>query len=394
MTSLTHKFLLGVGLMTVAVTAFAAVAGFVVFQQQLEARELRYLQDYVSERVANEERRFSDLTSLHRAAADALAFRMARMTPADAGRRFDRYFPLRKDGTRRTPDAAFDGMFKSDGDLIHGMGGFIARGGQVSATDKAMFAAAFQVVAHTGEIVHREYDNFYFFTPDNRMVMFGPDRPDKLIYYRRDAPADLDISHEQMVEIITPAANPDRRTRCTSLQRLLQNTHGERLATACVTPVDLNGRRVGAFGSSIVLTGYFMQAIGQAMPGASNLIVSPQGDLIAYPGFATPGRGVGSHSRPLRARPAPEGPDGADRPVASAHRGRDQSRREADRGLRPVERSGLVFPGDLPARRGDLVRGAVGLLDSDHRAVGGHRGDRPGCLHGAEDDRHPLESTC
>ena len=71
MTSLTHKFLLGVGLMTVAVTAFAAVAGFVVFQQQLEVRELRYLQNYVAERAANEERRFSDLTSLHHAAADA-----------------------------------------------------------------------------------------------------------------------------------------------------------------------------------------------------------------------------------------------------------------------------------------------------------------------------------
>src|SRR5476649_1353119 len=99
MTSLTHKFLLGVGLMTVAVTAFAAVAGFIVFQQQLEGRELRYLQDYVSERVANEERRFSDLTSLHHAAADALALRMARMTPADATRRFDRYFPLQADGS-------------------------------------------------------------------------------------------------------------------------------------------------------------------------------------------------------------------------------------------------------------------------------------------------------
>src|SRR5476649_1723727 len=146
MTSLTHKFLLGVGLMTIAVTAFAAVAGFVVFQQQLEARELRYLQDYVSERVANEERRFSDLTSLHRAAADALALRIAHTTPADAARRFDRDFPLRPDGTRRTPDAAFDGMFESDGDLIHGMGGFIARGRQVSAADKAMFVAAFQVV--------------------------------------------------------------------------------------------------------------------------------------------------------------------------------------------------------------------------------------------------------
>jgi hypothetical protein len=41
------------------------------------------------------------------------------------------------------------------------------------------------VVSHTGEAELNRYDNFYFFTPKTRLVMFGPKRPDKLMYYRR-----------------------------------------------------------------------------------------------------------------------------------------------------------------------------------------------------------------
>ncbi len=290
MTSVTRKFLLSVGLMTAGVTTFAVVAAFIVFQQDLEKREVVHLQDYVGERVANEERRFSDLMDVHRAAGDALRARAADLTPATASRLFDEEYPLQPDGTRRSRDRAFDGFVQPDGDRVYGMGAFISRGREVSARDKALLVAAFDVVGHTGEILRQDYDNFYFFTPDSRLVMFAPDRPDKLIYYRRTAPADMDVSHEQMIRLTEPAANPRRLTRCTSLQRLLQDNHGERLATACVTPVDVNGVHVGAFGSSIVLTSYFMQAINRALPGASNLIVSGEGDLIAYPGFATPGR--------------------------------------------------------------------------------------------------------
>jgi signal transduction histidine kinase/CheY-like chemotaxis protein len=119
--------------------------------------------------------------------------------------------------------------------------------------------------------------------------MFGPDRPDHLLFYRRGAPANLDISGEQMASLTTPEHDPTRATRCTSLQHLLQNHHAERLATACLTPAYVHGRYIGSFGSSIELTGFFLNALRQTLPGASNLVVTGEGQLIAYPGFATPG---------------------------------------------------------------------------------------------------------
>ena len=304
MTSLARKFLLGVGAMTVAVTALASVGAFLVFQHELEQRQIGYLKDYVAERTTTEDRKFTDLAGVHRAAAQAILDRLPRLPPAKAARLFDLYFPLQADGTRRSRPEAFDGRMESTGDFVHGLGAFLADGRNVSPEEKALWVAAYQVTPHAGELLSGDYDNFYFFTPKNRMVMFAPNRPDKLIFYRKTAPPTLNFSHEQMVDISRPASNPSRRIRCTTLQRLLQTNQGDRLATACVTPVDINGRHVGAFGSSIVLTGYFFQAIGRSMPGASNLIVTSDGNLIAYPGFNTPGVAseatIGRYERGLR----------------------------------------------------------------------------------------------
>ncbi|MBP7651080.1 MAG: response regulator, partial [Phenylobacterium sp.] len=100
----------------------------------------------------------------------------------------------------------------------------------------------------------------------------------------------LNVSKEEMAQITLPRNDPARVTRCTNLQRLIQDNKGERLATGCLTPAYVGGRYVGSFGSSIELTGFFLNAIKNTLPGASNLVVTGKGELIAYPGFGTPGR--------------------------------------------------------------------------------------------------------
>jgi signal transduction histidine kinase/ActR/RegA family two-component response regulator len=290
MVSLTRRFLLGVGLMTVAVSTLACVVAFFAFERELERREVRRLSDYVAERVQNEDRRFSSLTYVHRAAAAALARRMDGLPRDEVDRLFDQDFPLQADGTRRTRPAAFDGFMGPAGEYIYGVGGFISRGAEVSDRDKAMWVAAHDVAAHFGEAIHASYDNFYFYTPGTRLVMFGPDRPDRLMFYRHDAPSSLDLDPEQIVKMVLPANNPQGLTRCTTLQRLVQDNVGRRLATACSTPVYVDGRFVGAFGSSIDLTGYFSQIGRNTIPNGSNLIVTGDGHLIAWPGVFSPDR--------------------------------------------------------------------------------------------------------
>ncbi|MGA0599446.1 ATP-binding protein [Caulobacter sp. KR2-114] len=288
--SLSRRFLIGLAITSLAVTALASIGGFLVFERELERREIGFLGDYVRERSVNIDKRFSHLASHHQEAGQALARRVAMLDPATTERLLDLHYPLQADGTRRTRPADFDGRLGAEGHHTYGMGGFLRDAGTMSPDEKKVLAAAFGVVSEFGQSMHADYDNFYFFTPKTRLVMFGPDRPDRLMFYRHDAPADLDVSHEEMARITLPANDPGRATRCTNLQRLIQDNHGERLATGCITPAYVNGQYVGSFGSSLDLTGFFLNAIKKTLPGASNLVVTDKAELIAYPGFATPGR--------------------------------------------------------------------------------------------------------
>ncbi|MBU1377403.1 MAG: response regulator [Alphaproteobacteria bacterium] len=290
MKSLSRRFLVSVGIMSLVVTIFSTLGAFVVFQRELSNRQISYLEDYVRERSSNVERRFSNLTALHKAAGEELERRMNRLTDAEVDRLADAYFPLRPDGTRRSRDRYFDGAMQ-DGQYIYGMGVMVGGAKTLTPDEKRALVASFELVANFGQAARKDYDNFYFFAPpETRLVLFGPDRPDKLMFYRHEAPADLDISKEEMSTLTSPKNDPGRLTRCTNLQRLIQDEVGERLATACLTPAYVNGRHVGAFGSSIELTGFLANAVKTSLPGASSLLVTGKGELIAYPGFTVPGK--------------------------------------------------------------------------------------------------------
>jgi signal transduction histidine kinase/ActR/RegA family two-component response regulator len=294
MKSLSRRFLVGVGAMSLLVTILGAVGAFVVFDRELATRQIAYLGDYVRERSSNVDKRFSNLTTMHRAAGEELERRVSHLTPAEVDRLADAYFPRQADGTRRSRPEYFDGV-QSHGEYVYGMGAYIGEPDKMTRREKTALVAAFPLVSQFGEAVRRDYDNFYFFTPPaTRLVMYGPDRPDHLTFYRHDAPPDLDIRGYEMTYLTFPDQDPARVTRCTSLQRLVQDDVGERLATACLTPVYLKGRYLGAFGSSIELSGFLQSAVKTALPGATALIVTGKGELIAYPGFT--GRGPTSES--------------------------------------------------------------------------------------------------
>ena len=285
MKSLSRRFLISVGLMSLVMTVLGTLGAFVVFERELSSRQIGYLTDYVRERSSNVDRQFSNLSTLHKAAGEELERRMNRLTPAQVGALADEYFPLQADGTRRSRSKYFDGVLEQ-GEYTYGMGSYIGQAEKMTPEQKKSLVAAFQLVSNFGQAARREYDNFYFFTPPaTRLVVYGPDRPDHLMFYRHDAPADLSIAKEEMSSITSPESDPGRATRCTNLQRLIQDKVGKRLATACMTPAYVNGRYVGAFGSSMELTHFFLNAVKDTPSGASPLIVTSKGELIAYPGF-------------------------------------------------------------------------------------------------------------
>ncbi|THD58568.1 ATP-binding protein [Phenylobacterium sp.] len=285
MKSLSRRFLISVGLMSLIMTVLGTFGAFVVFERELSHRQIGYLTDYVRERSSNVDRQLADVSSLHKAAGEELQQRMAKLSDADVRRLADKYFPAKGDGTRRSRDEYFDGVVQ-EGQYTYGMGAFLAHERDATPEQMRTLVAAFNLVAALGPAARREYDNLYFFTSHpTRLVMYGPDRPDHLTYYRHEAPADMTVDNEEMAKLTLPQNDPSGATRCTNLQRLVQDDVGKRLMTACLTPTYVNGRYVGSFGSSMELTHFFLNALKDTPSGASPLIVTGKGELIAYPGF-------------------------------------------------------------------------------------------------------------
>lgn len=277
-----------VAILSIAVTGVATAAAFVFVRRSAERAQTRHLAEYVGERVKTEDRLFSDLVKVHDAAAEALTRRLAMGHDPEIHAQFERLFPEQGDGTRRSIPGLFDGA-RIGNRYVYGVGGYLPEADDMSLAEQALFVAATDVVAATGEAEIRHYDNFYYFTPRTRLVMFGPNRPDKLMYYRRNAPPTLSIAHEEMTLLTLPENNPDRVMKCTKLRRLISDPSGRGLNAACMTPFYYKGQFMGAFGTSLSLDSYLLRAVADALPGGRNLIVGEDGELVAAQGLARNG---------------------------------------------------------------------------------------------------------
>ncbi|MDO1558485.1 ATP-binding protein [Brevundimonas sp. 2R-24] len=292
--SVTRKLLIGVVASSLVALALTFGLAFHGFKERFEAQRHSDLTLYARERARTEQQIFDDLRAKHAAATEALQLRLAHSDLTASAEEFERRFPLQPDGTRRSRPELFDGLANGAGSYMYGIGSFMARGAELTAEDKTLLLGAMRVVFSTGTADPSRFDNFYFFTPDDRMIMFAPRRADRLIYYRQDAPASFRFSGEEMAQLPRPENNPQGVMRCSRLRALLSDSRRATLTTGCFTPVYLNGRYVGAWGNSLQIGSYLLRAVNEAPAGAESLIVNGQGSLIAYPGFETPGRAEAS----------------------------------------------------------------------------------------------------
>ncbi|WP_135209699.1 ATP-binding protein [Vitreimonas flagellata] len=267
---------------TILVTAAGSTAAFLVYRQNALRGALNVTLAYLEERQKTEERVFEDIRDVQSSAQRLYEQRLKTIDQRAALRAFEALFPLQADGSRRSVDMVFDGGRAADGVNVFGVGSFMANGARMTPEEKLEIYAAYLVLRDMGPIILPRLDNLYFFTQQNRMVMFAPNREDRLSFYRHDAPATFAFQHEEFAVISTTSANPAALTRCTGLRRFITDPTGRRLSSACMTPQDLDGRRVGAWGASITMADGLRASVESALPGTSNAILDRQGGLIAH----------------------------------------------------------------------------------------------------------------
>ena len=268
-------------LVAAIIASVSAVAGYLTLEPYFERKVMQASADYIEERMARQNALFDDVNAITYAADRSFRRRFESMEGRDVSAEFNRLFPVFGDGTRRSDPALFDGTTMADGDVVYGIGAFISDE-NVSPERQRMLVAAYHTVRQHGEAISGHFDNLNFVTPYNDLIIFAPNRDDRLEFYRREAPADFDFQSEDLSAIVSPANNPTGITRCTELSRLLYVRDGVALTTGCHYPVRVSGRHLGAFGITISMQNYLANAIVDAEENASNMIMTREGRLIAH----------------------------------------------------------------------------------------------------------------
>ena len=281
--SLAFKSLVGFGWRITFVIALMALVGMLAMEKVLERQILGKLDVFIKERTERESEIFDTIKEAHQQATLSLEMALTEPDETDVDAAFDRWFPAAADGSRRSADELFDGVVVPYAGHVSGMGAFIGDGADITAERKRLLLHSFFLSHAFGSAHMPEIPSFYFYTPDRNLVIHAPARADKLIYYRQNAPADFSFEQTEFVKLVSPANNPQGEMRCTSLQPIIYDTSGRTWTTGCHTPVYIRNKFVGAWGSSILLDKLLDEAIADHPDGATNMILTADGKLIAHP---------------------------------------------------------------------------------------------------------------
>ncbi|THD54154.1 ATP-binding protein [Phenylobacterium sp.] len=287
--SISTRLLAGLIVSMTVLLLVDTVVTYSSYRRQVEKHRIDDLALYVKERTRTEQDLFDTLRAKQSAATDALRRRLQLMPPGSAvDRQFDAWFPEKGDGTRRSRDSLYDGERTANGDAIYGVGAYIGHADDLTPAERRVIMAAALVVDRVGESDLAKFENFFFLSPKDRLIVFAPNRAERLTFFRKTAPAGVDFDRTDQGSYPLPQNDPSGRMRCTPLSPLLQDTTQRTLISGCVSPIYIDGRYVGAWGTTVMAGSYLTQVLRDTPPGATSLIASDQGELVAFPGFTNP----------------------------------------------------------------------------------------------------------
>ncbi|MEE4208806.1 MAG: ATP-binding protein, partial [Parvularcula sp.] len=260
--TLIGRVMLVAAAVSVVLITLVFVAVYKITYSEIKTYQLKELQEAVENRAKRQEGVFAQLRSHQAESTRAFHRILSSMDDEAAAEAFDVLFPLQPDGSRRSADALFEGTTDPLGGQTYGIGAFIPRGESVTPERRNRLLAAYEVLRTFGPAHFGRVDNAWFFSTDGDVIVFAPNRPDRLMPYRRDLPADFSFDSHEVSQLATLANNPSRVMVCGRLNPTIYNPDGEALTSSCQTPVDgPSGRHLGSFGVTLPVTSWMHKTV-------------------------------------------------------------------------------------------------------------------------------------
>jgi len=253
------------------VIALTSFFSFLHMQHTLRSEALAQLKQHVTERSQREQAVFvlaeDNLTVFQK----ALEARIQALSPEDVSARFDQLFVQLPDGTIRNRPEGFDGT------KLPGV--FVPRGVTADADLRRRILASYDVLSWYGPAFHTRFTDTFITLPESALILYWPERPT----WCQEAEPDMVSTEFDFFPISTPEKNPERKTAWTGV---FVDPVSNRSMVSVSTPLDLGGRHVATLSHDVFLEQMLARTINDHLPGAYNVLIREDGEVIASPGMA------------------------------------------------------------------------------------------------------------
>ena len=266
--SLTQQTLIKMCLRIAVVIITSTAISYFHMISSFKSEALGQLEQYVLERVQREEAIFALAEDNHVVLKQEVLRRLQTAGDRDPQPEFDQLFKRSPDGVIRNRPENFDGTRQA--------GVYIDKTLPITPEIRRR-VLIFNELANTyGPAWHNRFQDTYFTTPENIMVLYWPEQST----WAQDAKADLYMPHEEYFRVSDQQHNPERQTVWTGLY--YDKVSASWLIT-CATPIDIAGKHIVTLDQDITLNELLERTVSKHLPGAYNIILRGDGRLIAHP---------------------------------------------------------------------------------------------------------------
>ncbi len=266
--SLARATLLKMGSCLVVLIVLATFFSYVHMLNTLRDQNLVQLARYVSERSQREQALFALAEDNHAVLKTALEKRLLASRQEDPHARFDSLFARLPDGTVRSRLEHFDGASMP---CL-----FVPRDVPLDDGLRRRILAAHDVLNQYGPAFHTRFTDTFITLPEGPHLSYWP----KNASYCQDARPTDSLLTQEFFPLSLLENNPRRRTVWSGVY--LEPISGTWMTTVS-TPVDSEGRQVATIGHDVILQELLERTLNEPLPGAYNMIVRDDGQLIAHP---------------------------------------------------------------------------------------------------------------
>jgi two-component system NtrC family sensor kinase len=285
--SLARSTLIRMGVCIAVVIALTTLFGYLHIFRSFRAETLARMERNVSERVSREQAIFVLAEDNHVILKRALEERLQAWRQQDPSAHFERLFVQLPDGTIRNRPEGFDGRRMP--------GVFVPKGVVADTELRRLLLAAHDVLVQYGPAFHVRFTNTYITLPGGAIAIYWPESPT----WCQDAEPGFVSSDFEFFTVSTPEKNPQRKTDWTAV---FTDPVANTSMVSVSTPVDVDGRHAATISHDILIEELKTRTINNHLPGAYNLLVREDGQLIAHPDLklegATEGYNILSAAQP------------------------------------------------------------------------------------------------